>query len=411
MTPRALPKVPVLPRPLAAIILLNITLSLCYVAFFSKVAADGELWRADFTAYYTGWKMIVSGQGQNLYDLQAQTVYQQQLLGGRSFADGILPFVNPPHSALPFLPLALLQRNTAQIVWGVLNIGLLIWVIVVLSRIAHTWTPAERLGLMTAVLAFYPLYTTFLLGAFPLLVLLCTLQAYVALQQGRDRAAAAWLLGATIKFQLILLVGIWLCAARRWQVLGWGILFGGATVGLTSALLGWNIWGDYLRLLGIHSQSYNQMGIIPAEAYSLRGTLALHWGRPYASQINQVAMVGLLGAAAVAAFIGLKPWPSDAPTLAWRFGLVSLLGLMFSLHLNHHDALMLVVPAVLFYVFLRERGLSTLAYARFMLCAPLLVFISDIAIKKQLGVQIPVLLMVVLLGWILWARPQPRLKP
>ena len=118
------------------------------------MAWRGMLWRADFTNFYTGWSIVLAGDGQRLYDLAIQARVQQQILDGRSFADGLLPYVNPPHLTLPFVaagrPAALgrLRRLVAR------PAALLVWLAWLLLDIARAWERRERLLLLTAMRPF-----------------------------------------------------------------------------------------------------------------------------------------------------------------------------------------------------------------------------------------------------------------
>ena len=399
-----MPNIRTLPRSLVAVLLLNITLAVCYVAFFGKVAADGDLWRADFTNFYTGWRMIREGHGANLYDLDLQTRTQQRLLAGRSFADGLLPFVNPPHSALPFVPLAWLSRTNAHLVWLLFNAGLLVYLVRRLLALAHDWRTIERWLLITAVLALPPLYTTFLVGAFSLLVTVCLLNAYLALRAGNQRTAALWLFVGTVKFQLVLLPAVWLVGARRWRAVGWGVGLSAAAFVVVGWLWGWQIWGAYAAVLRLHSDSYDFMGIHPAATYSFKGALSLALGRSYAPQINHIATLALGAAALASGWLGHRSRGADGAGIAWSFGLATLLGIVFNLHLYAHDVLTVLVPATLFYLFLRERQRPRRAFTRWILLAPLLFFGGDFIVQTSLGIQIPVVLLAVLLGWMAQER-------
>jgi hypothetical protein len=411
MQSRALPKLSDLPRPLVTIVIINLTLGLCYLAFLAKVARDGDLWRADFTSFYTGGAMVLNGQGEQLYDLSLQQVYQQRILAGRSFKDGLLPFVNPPHSVLPFIPLALLSRTQAHSVWMLLNAGLLIYLIRRALYLARDWRTAERWALVSIIVALPPLYVSFLVGAFSLIVTVSLLNSYIALQEGRERQAAGWLFLATVKFQLVLLPAIWLFGARRWRVVLWGLGLTVGTMALVGLLFGWQIWGDYLTLLGVHNQSYNYMGISPPETYSLKGALALVFGQSAYGSIMRIAQAAFVVASAAALWLGHRARQPAAASGALSFGLACMLGLAFNLHLNLHDLLLVIVPGMLFYLYLRRSGLPTRAYATFALLAPLVAFIAEMTIQRRLGIQIPVILLFVLLGWMVRVYMRGRQGP
>lgn len=115
---------------------LNLSLGLSYVGLWLILAQQGMFWRADFSAYYTGWAIVRDGLGEQLYDFDLQTRYQQQILEGRSFSQGLLPYLNPPHATLPFVPLALLTRADAFWVWSLVQAALLVWVFRFLWRLS-----------------------------------------------------------------------------------------------------------------------------------------------------------------------------------------------------------------------------------------------------------------------------------
>jgi hypothetical protein len=396
---RLLSQLTSLPIRLKALVLTNLTLTICFVLFLSMVVKSGEIRYADFTNFYTGWAMVRDGQGARLYDLDLQATYQQRILNGRGFKDGLLPFVNPPHSALPLAPLAWLSRDAAHAVWLALNLALLVYFIRRLGYLAREWSPGERLALGSIVLAIYPLYVTFLLGAFSLIVSISLLNSYLALRDGKDAQAALWLFLGTVKFQLVLLPAIWLVGARRWRAVGWGLLLSLVAFGVTGLLFGWAIWGDYLRVLELHSQSYNVMGIIPSGTYSFKGALALALGDQAAPLINNVSLAAFGLAAAASLLLGLRQRRGDPHGPGLSLGLAMLLGIVFNLHLYLHDVLTAVVPATLLYASLRDSGAPLRRYAGLLLLAPLLAFIGELIIDDALRLRVVVVLLFVLLGW------------
>jgi Glycosyltransferase family 87 len=381
-------------------LLLNVGLGLSYVALWGMLAWQGLFWRADFSAYYTGWSIARDGLGEQLYDFDLQTRYQQQILGGRSFSQGLLPYLNPPHATIPFVPLALLPLPAAFAIWTLCQIALLVWMLRLLLRIARDWEPQERWLMVSAVVAFPPLLFTLQLGAFSLLMLLCMLQFYWSLKQGHDRAAGLWLLLGTVKPQVMLLPGALLIGARRWHALGVALLGGGALAALSGALLGWRSWAGFLDALRIVSGYFGIFGIVPTTMYNFKGTLALILGNDYGEAINQASLVALALVVALTLLLWRVPWRPDEPVFDLRMALTILLGLLFNPHLHRQDGVMFIAPAVLFYVYLRQRGLPRRAFAVWALACPLIVLVSEFTIEGSLGVRIPVVMMGLLALWM-----------
>jgi hypothetical protein len=386
------------------------SLALGYAALWVMTMVQGLAWRADFSAFYTAWTMVLDGQGANLYDLELQARYQQAILGGRSFEGGLLRFNNPPHVAVLLAPLGLLPRETAFLLWTVAQVGMLFWLLRLLSQIAHDWHPRERWLLYSAVVAFPPILNSFFLGTFSLWVTLCLAQFYLLLKQRHDTQAGFWLSLGTFKPQMVLLPGVMLPVARRWHALGTAAAVGGALFVLCSLVLGWHIWLDFLGVLRGTAELFDAAGVDPTIMYNLKGTLTLLLGSEHAALLNQVSLAALGIVLLLVVWLWRGPWQPDAPAFAPRFALTVLLGLLFSPHLNPHDSFALLIPAALCYGYLRQhRPAQQRAYALFALSCPLLFLLGEFTIGGSLGVRVPVLLMLVLTCWLIvvLATPAP----
>ncbi len=380
--------------------ILNIGLALSYIGLWGAAASQDLFWRADFSAFYTGGAIVRDGLGARLYDADLQTRYQQQILQGRSFKDGVLLYNYPPHAVFIFVPLAWLPRSTAYMVWTLIQAGLLIWLLVLLRRIAQAWAPLERRLLLSATVALPSLLSTFLLGAFSLLVLVCLVQFYLALKARREAASGVWLVVGAVKPQNILLPGVLLAGGRRWRAMVSAALVGVAVVVLSSAILGWHTWLDFLRLLQTATSFFGTLGVDPTTMYNVKGTLALILGNEQAVLINQISAALLAVAIVFTLLVWRGPWQPDHPAFELRLAFSLLLGMLFSLHFNPQDGLLLVAPALLFYIYLRQRNLPRQRLAAFVLSCPLIFLVSEFTLKGSLGIRIPVVAMITLAVWM-----------
>lgn len=152
-----------------SIMLFYFGIGFIYAIVWLVAYKNDMLWRADFTAFYTGWTIVREGKGASLYDLNLQAQYQQALLQGRSFYDGVLPFINPPHIALLLSPFAWLPRTTAYFIWSLIQAALLIWLLLLIRRLSALWDLSERRLLFSAVIAFPPPNGYFPIGYFLLI--------------------------------------------------------------------------------------------------------------------------------------------------------------------------------------------------------------------------------------------------
>jgi hypothetical protein len=372
------------------------------LGLWGSLIASGGSDGADYTAFYTGWTVVAEGDGANLYDPAVQARVQVRILGGRSFEAGLNPFNNPPHLVLPFVPLAALPLPTSYAVWAAVQAALLAWLIWrLLTRIATDWSREERVLLVGASIAAPPLALALLQGSFSLLVTVALLEVYLALRAGGDRAAAAWLIVASVKPQAVLTTGVALLAARRWRVLGLAVAGGLVLVAAATVVMGVGIWSSYLGFLGDYVGSFDVFSVRPSVMWNLRGSLSLLAGEPIspsaASAINSAALVGQLAALAAVAWLWRGRWDPERPAFGLRFALTLVLGLLLSPHLNPHDDLLLVPAGAIAYGALRDRpegrwfGLALFA-------APFVVLLTNpLSVTEPGGplIRTPVVLMVV----------------
>jgi len=384
------------------LIAFHLGIALGYLVLIIKAALEDLLWRADFTAFYTGGAIVRMGLGPRLYDLELQTRVQQAILGpGRMFYDGVLPFNNPPHFALVMALLSMLPLGPAFWCWTALQVGILARVIQRLRSMSSGWDATERWLLFSAFLAFFPLFLQFLYGSLSLFVLWCLIEFYLALREGKEARAGVWLALAAVKPQAMMFPALVILAGRRWRALAGASAAGVLILGATSAILGPSIWPDYFHWLTMTSSYFDHFGVYPEMMYNLKGTLALLWGAERASLIQAVSMGALIaGAAGILALWVWGRWVPHQPAFDLRLALTLTLGVLLSPHQNPQDSLTLVLPVALFYDYLRRTGQPTRPLTAFLLTWPVLFLLEQFAIRGRLGIRLPVVLVTALLVWM-----------
>ncbi|MGQ9467141.1 MAG: glycosyltransferase family 87 protein [Anaerolineae bacterium] len=382
----------------------HVGIALGFVGLLVKAAWEGLLWRADFTAFYTGGAIVRDGLGDRLYDLPLQTRVQQAILGpGRMFLDGVLPFNNPPHFALVMAPFTLLPLGVAFWCWTVVQVGVLARVFRLLSALTTEWTEMERWMLFGAFGAFLPLLIQFLYGSLSLFVLMCLIEFYLALKRGKDGWAGIWLALAAVKPQAALFPALILLGGRRWRAIAGAGTMGLFFLGATAAVLGPAIWPAYLHWLAATAIYFDRFGVYPEGMMNLKGTLTLWLGVGQAPLIQEMTGIALaIGAAAILVLWARGRWEPERPVFDRKFSFTLTLGLLLAPHLNQQDCLSLVLPAVLFYDAWRCAPKLKAAAASFLLSWPVLFLLEEFLFRGSLGVRLPVLLMAVLLVWMRW---------
>jgi hypothetical protein len=135
----------------------DLALGVVYAALFTVLVATGRSKGADFTAFYTGWRIVLEGHGGQLYDPAVQLEFQRQILEGQTFTAGLNAFINPPHMVLPYTPLGLLPLDASFLVWTAIQIGLLVVAATLLvGGVAAGWTRIEKVSLVAILVAFSP---------------------------------------------------------------------------------------------------------------------------------------------------------------------------------------------------------------------------------------------------------------
>ncbi len=358
---------------------------------------------ADYTAFYTGWRMVLEGQGAHLYDPAAQALMQRQILGGQSFEAGLNPFNNPPHMVLPFVPLGMLPLELSFLVWTAIQMAMLGVVLVLLLRgPAGDWRPVERIALAGWLIGFPSLGISLWQGSFSLVLVLGVLGTYLALRSGRERIAGLALVAASIKPQGMVAPALAVLVGRRWQAVATAAVVGGLLAILATAVLGAGIWIDYTRFLSDYASSFDKYSVDPSVMWNLRGTLTLLLGRDQAQLVNTLGLAGFAAGMLATAWLWRRGWrrAQAVGDLGARFGLTVVIGLLASPHLNPHDDILLVIAAVLAYA--AWRGHANAHWLAIVIgLAPIAILLvngMDAAAPTTLPIRLPTVFAVLLTG-------------
>jgi hypothetical protein len=392
---------PIVRIAIFAFILLNCSIAISFIYIWISAAQGDYFQHVDFTTFYTAGTIARDGLGRNMYDLGVQADFQAQILKESINPTDILPFNNPPFVVYPFILFAWLPLRSAFLLWTFIQLGLLFWLLYLLYQLSVTWSSPERWLMLTGVLAFTPLLIDFMLGTFSLLLLLCLFQFYLTFKNDRPMHSAAWLLVEFIKPQLALLPAVLLLGARRWRAMFTAFFLGLGLFVITSLSFGWCIWFDFIKNINSASTNFNSFAIVPAIEYNLKGFLTLLLGDSRASVINLISLAALFFSFGFVLWIWRGPWEFNLSILKVKFSLTIMLGLILSLHLNPYDSLLLVLPAVLFYDYLRENKPCGPAFGIFLLCCPYIFLIDFFLIRGRVGFHFPFVIMVVITLWII----------
>ncbi len=194
---------------------------------------------SDFYSRWAGARALLV-EGRDPYSLEV-TREIQAVIGVDPKFEGKGGFAYPFYTVFTFWPLVYLSYDWVQAIWMIALQWIAVAVAVVLLRLAR-WQPSP-IGLVLVflgTLVFYPVTRTIMLGQFTLHVTLFLALALWALESDRDGWAGVCLAAATIKPQMLILVGpglvLWALVQRRWRFIV-GLLAGGLILVLAAMAL------------------------------------------------------------------------------------------------------------------------------------------------------------------------------
>ncbi len=332
----------------------HLGLALGYIGLVLMAFGRGETWRADFTAHYTGARMVWEGEGAALYNLDTQAQRQREILGGRYLYDGLLPYNRPPFVALALSPLAAVPLREAFAIWGAINLALWVLFLWDLSRWARSWGVAACALTVSAVAALPGFLFSLLLGTFTIWTLVALWAFYRALREGREGWAGLFLALASAHPQAALFPALGLVFARRWKAMATFLASTALLAGISAAMLGGAVWTEYLMVLGRAATAFGRQGVDPEAMINLKGLLARLLGPTHSAWVNGLSVLGLILGVIAMAVLWRRPWRPDEPGFDLQLSIVLALNLFLSPHANPQDGLFIALPGLLFYRFLRS---------------------------------------------------------
>ena len=386
------------------IVVVNTGLALAFLLQWWALAFQGELWRSDFGVYHAGWRAVLDGAGDRLYDLSSQALYQSRSLDGRNYNGGVLPFNYSPQTAVVLAPLGGLSRAWAFGVWcGLGLIGFLISLRTATQWLSAAASQTRRTLVMTA-LAFPPVFLMFLHGSFAILIV----PAFVLVIEGIRRDKSAWvawgLLCISVKPQAMVLIVVALVAGRRWEALRWSIGLGIATFLLTTMVLGPKCWLDWLQMVNYSNSEFGNPGFDAVRMYILRGWLFGWLGSGWRLWIDAVSWLALALSSAAVFLLWREPVKvvesrRSARELDARLALTVWIAVIVAPHASTPDAALLIWPVFLAERWLRDRGAGDGPYPLIVSLMPGL-FLLDYAIGAHSPLRPFFLMMVLGVGWL-----------
>ncbi len=336
---------------------------------------------SDFRQLYIAGYMIRTGHGGELYDYQAQTALQNELVSPDELA---LPFVRPAYQALLFVPFSFLRYRSAYLAFLAMNLvllGISYWLLQSrMENLADVWR-----GLPAALfLVFYPVALGLMQGQDSIMLVTLLAAALVALGQESELAAGTLLGLGLFKLQIVLPIALLFLLWRRWRLFAGFALSASFVTAISLWVAGLTQTAGFVRvLLSVGTGVASATGQIrfPLRVTlmaNLRGLISGMAGHHLpAAWIQAVTVIASL---VVMLWVGVavrgRPKGSDALILAITTSVV------VSYYLFIHDLSVMLIPIVqTLDRFLKAEaagdrlGVFASAGAALLLVAPMCVFL------------------------------------
>lgn len=300
------------------------------------IVDDAGMRRAtDFLTHYTAGRMVLAGQGRDLYDARIQAAAQEAVLG--SPLDDPSPFLLPPAAAFVFVPFSLLPFASAATLWVAFSVAL------TAASLARLWPISPWRGRYPATLVLGALVGTYPVGmnlvgannaALWLAIYAFAARRYV----GGEVAGAGLLLGlGALKPQLFLTAPVLLLARREWRGLAGFAVVAAGLAAASLAIVGPAGAAEYLGVLA--SDGYRDE-VAAADAWRMLSLPALL--RALDPLLSNLAVAAIVLAGWV-----LVWWVAPRAAPAGAFAITIVVGVVIDPHCFLYDGMVLFVPVLL----------------------------------------------------------------
>jgi hypothetical protein len=335
--------------------LLFVTQAVLWALYFSNNTPLSLAQNSDFTVLWVGIRLLTSGHGPQLYDLNMQDQLADVALGtqGAHMASGGLPYIYPPWTAAGMAPLALGSFEQAFVLWFAFNLLLIGLAIYMLIQIADVPRGA-RGPLALALLSWAPLFLVLKQGQISLVPLVGLAGAVLALRRRRDSLAGIWLIVGLFKPQFLLFPLLALLLERRWRaLLSFGIGATGFVAGSVALAGFWLPGYNAITLAAVGVETH--FGVV-YRMQNWRGlvNVLLNSNDSGLAQTITTVLTVLSGGLVLALF-----WPGLLHRrISWeaRFAVAILLNILIIPHMYIYDLVVALVPGALLYGVATRRG-------------------------------------------------------
>jgi hypothetical protein len=297
----------------------------------------GESRWTDYVHFYTLGNIARTGPISLLYDEVGQ--HQRQVALLPEYADDFFrPDAYPPLLAAAFAPLSALPYALSGLVWGVMTIAALLACVLFISRRAEPHSPQrDRRFVLSAALAFPPVWYLFLHGQTTIYPFLSFAVAWNALERQRPFVAGLAIGTIALKPQLGVVIAVVAVLCREWRLIAGTLTSLAVQAGITAMLFGTAILWQYLGASIEVARTGHLAEVQPHLQHSLKALTTLVPG--------QAGVFVLVPCTLAVIWLVFSIWRSTTDPRI-RMGAVVIGSVLVSPHLYIYDAALLVLAGL-----------------------------------------------------------------
>jgi hypothetical protein len=263
--------------------------------------------------------MLNSHVRDKFYDVDTQYYWQRIAFPQLHRERDVMLFLNPPAVAVVLAPLSNLSLSSTYIVWGILNLSVLVLLgfILVHHSAEHKQEKTSLYYVLPIFLLFPPLVAALIQGQITLWLLLALFGGWFSFSRQQYMRSGLWLSLLVIRPNLLIVPILLLLLKKQWSCL-FGIGIGCASFFLISIYaIGLTGLVQYFHLLLQMPTLGEVFTIHPQHEPTLRALLLSLW------QTNNVSQINLIWIAGVAFVMLLLVWswrmatPRPGPLPRW----------------------------------------------------------------------------------------------
>ena len=323
-----------------------------FVFLISTFAGARSVWwywsqgptATDLRIFLTGLELMRTGQRQQLYSPEAQQAAQERLFP-EVRESGYLPYNHLAYELLLYWPLAGLPYRAALMLWGAVNVGLILLLAWWVSPLTKALRESSGIPILIWMLAFFPLLYTLGEGQDSVVTLLIAVCSLRLMKDEKEFLSGAALGLALFKIHLALGLAFFLFfLPRKWKGLAGFSASAALVTGISMAMVGPNFLSGYLRVIR-EQQSRTPWGFIPRFMPNFRGFL--EWTLSGWLDVNSVLLTILLISLVTmgVTWILLRLADKTAATTLYAGSVPAVL--LVSYHMHLQDLTLALLPMLL----------------------------------------------------------------